>query len=308
MSPVAAPADRRFRRAHVKPSRRRGLWRRLLRPLVIVGLLLAGGLYLSVRGREILRHARVLQIDEIVVQGNTRLSAAQIRELLNGMAGQNIIWADLSGWQRQLEMSPWIRTAALRRTLPSTVEVTVVEREPIGIARIRDELFLIDDHGVAIDRHGPQSRDFDLPLVDGLVAAPAPGRPRARGAATMGIPGLPGTPGAPQIDYERAGLAARVILAVRPHQEISSRLSQVDVTDPRNAAVILSDDPGVELYLGDDRFLARLQSYLDLASALRERVPEIDYVDLRFDDRIYVRPASGAKSRSLASPAGRTRD
>lgn len=305
MSPVAAPADKRFRRAHVKPSRRRGFWRRLLRPLVIVGLLVAGALYLSARGREILWHARVLQIDEIVVQGNTRLSAAQIRELLGGMVGQNIVWADLSGWRRHLEMSPWIRTAALRRTLPSTVEVAVVEREPIGIARIRDELFLIDDHGVAIDRHGPQSRDFDLPLVDGLVAGPAGRQPPARGAVMMG---LPGTPGAPEIDYEKAGLAARVILAVRPHQEISSRLSQIDVTDPRNAAVILSDDPGVELYLGDDRFLARLQSYVDLASALRERVPEIDYVDLRFDDRIYVRPASGAKSRSLVSPAGRTRD
>src|SRR5262249_56571485 len=33
-------------------------------------------------------------------------------------------------------------------------------------------------------------------------------------------------------------------------------------------------------------------SYLDLAPTLRERVADIDYVDLRFDDRIYVRPAS----------------
>ncbi len=306
MSRVAAPADRRFRRAHVKPSGRRGLWRRLFRPLLIVALLAVAVVYASVRGRELLRHARLLQIDNIVVHGHTRLSAAEVREIVAAMIGQNIVWTDLDGWRRQLEMSPWIRAAALRRSLPSTVEIVVVEREPIGIARIHDELFLIDEHGVAIDRHGPDSRDFDLPLVDGLVAGSARVR-RAQTRATTSI-GRPGTPGAPEIDDQKASLAARVILAMRPHQEISGRLSQIDVTDSRNAAVILSDDPEVKLYLGEERFLARLQSYLDLASALRERVPDIDYVDLRFDDRIYVRPASGARARSLAAPAGSTKE
>ena len=46
------------------------------------------------------------------------------------------------------------------------------------------------------------------------------------------------------------------------------------------------------LHVGEDRFLERLLAYLDLAPALRERVPEIDYVDLRFEERIYVRPAA----------------
>ena len=219
------------------------------------------------------------------------------------MLGENITAADLRGWQRELERSPWIRAAALRRSLPSTVEVVIVEREPIGIARIFDELFLIDDHGVAIDRHGPESRDFDLPLVDGLTVG-SRGDRRARAPARRPA----WNTGRPEIDDRKAGLAARVILAVRPNPDIGSRLSQIDVTDPRNAAVILTDDPEIELFLGEDRFLARLQSYLDLASALRERVPEIDYVDLRFDDRIYVRPAGGSKRTSLAASGGRTRD
>ena len=49
------------------------------------------------------------------------------------------------------------------------------------------------------------------------------------------------------------------------------------------------------IQLGEDQFLQRLQAYLDLAPALRERVEEIDHVDLRFDDRIYVRPAKAEK-------------
>ena len=97
-----------------------------------------------------------------------------------------------------------------------------------------------------------------------------------------------------------------MIAAVRMMPQVARRLSQVDVTDAHNATVILNRDRAV-LQLGDDRFLARLQAYLDLAPALRERVPDIDYVDLRFDDRIYVRPAkvtrpTGATGTAEAAP------
>ena len=63
---------------------------------------------------------------------------------------------------------------------------------------------------------------------------------------------------------------------------------------------------GVEV---DEKFLERLQSYLELAPALRERVPEIDYVDLRFGTRVYVRPAALAKGgrRTARSPASADR-
>jgi cell division septal protein FtsQ len=94
-----------------------------------------------------------------------------------------------------------------------------------------------------------------------------------------------------------------VIQALKTKPGIARRLSQVDVTDQHNAAVILNGDQAV-IYVGDDRFLQRLESYLELASALRARVANIDYVDLRFDDRIYVRPT--AKAARAAAAARRT--
>jgi cell division septal protein FtsQ len=53
--------------------------------------------------------------------------------------------------------------------------------------------------------------------------------------------------------------------------------------------LILKNDTAL-LRIGDDQFAERLQSYLDLAATLREKVPQIDYVDLRFGERVYVRP------------------
>jgi cell division protein FtsQ len=275
MTAVSARTDRRFRRAHVKPGRKRR-WYAALKPLVgwtAVAAALGYGVY---RTSVVAAQAHVLMVDRIVVRGNQRLPDAELMAVLNGLRGESLMWTDLEAWRARLLASPWIREAALRRSLPSTIEVAVTERTPVGIARIDGGLYLVDEAGVIIDEYGPHFADFDLPIVDGLTAA------------TDG----PGS----VTDEPRAALAARVIAALTAKPQMASRLSQVDVADEHNAAVILSGD-NARIQLGEDRFLARLQSYLDLESTLRERVAEIDSVDLRFDDRIFVRPAGRSSRR-----------
>ena len=100
--------------------------------------------------------------------------------------------------------------------------------------------------------------------------------------------------GQPSIDEGRAELAARVLEAVTARKDIAQRISQIDVRDAHDAVVMLEDDAAL-LHLGDEKFLERLQSYVDLAPALREQVRDIDYVDLRFGERVYVRPAKHGK-------------
>jgi cell division protein FtsQ len=274
MSPVAAPADKRFRRAHVKPGRRRRTWRAALKPLALQALLLCVLGYVVYRMSAVAAQAHVLQIDRIAIRGNERLSKGEVLAMLEGLHGESLVWTDLDVWRRRLLGSAWIRDASLRRSLPSTVEVTLWEREPIGVGRINGEMYLIDERGVVIDQYGPQHADLDLPIVDGLSIRTADDGSMA--------------------DQARAELAARVIGSLKAKPQVARRLSQVDVTDLHNAAVILTDDPAV-IRLGEDQFLQRLEGYLDLAPALRERVAEIDYVDLRFEDRIYVRPAGKRK-------------
>jgi len=268
MSAVAAKTDRRFRRAHVKPGRKRR-WRAIVKPLLLWSAATAALGYGVYRTSVIVADAHVLVVDRIIVRGNERLSDGEVLVVLSGLRGESLVWTDLDVWRRRLMASPWVRDAALRRSLPSTVEVVVSERRPIGIGRVGGEMYLVDERGVIIDRYGPQYADFDLPIVDGLSASPG-----ETGSMT---------------DEARAELAARLIAAVSGTPDIARRLSQVDVSDLHNASVILSGDHAV-LQLGEDHFLARLQSYLDLAAALRARVADIDSVDLRFDERIYVRP------------------
>ena len=277
MSAVSAPSDRRFRRAHLKPGRRRRAWRALVRPVLkygVLGAVLAYGLY---RVSAVAAYANVLRIGHIDVAGTERLSKGEVLAVLNGLRGESILWADLDAWRQRLLASPWVREAALRRSLPSTVEVVITERQPIGIGRIGGEMYLVDGRGVVIDQYGPQYADLDLPIVDGLGASSGPHAKRDAAPETMA-------------DEPRAELAARVIDALKAKPHVARRLSQVDVSDVHNASVILTGDPAV-IQIGQDQFLPRIESYLELAAAVHERVADIDYVDLRFDDRIYVRPA-----------------
>jgi cell division protein FtsQ len=273
---VKAPSEKNFRRARVKPGKRRSArkwisWK-LVR-LVTSGVLVS---YATYRAFDLVVTASALQVQHISVHGNVRLSVGEVRTLVDGIRGTSILTANLSAYRHRLLESPWVADVALRRVLPSTVEVFVSERRPMGICRMRSQLYLVDRSGTMIDEYGPQYAEFDLPIIDGLVRPPSSGLPA--------------------LDERRADLAARVLDAIAPRRDLARRVSQVDVTDLHDAVVLIEGDSAL-LHLGEDRFLERLQSYVDVASALRERVQDIDYVDLRFDDRVYVRPAGTARRR-----------
>jgi cell division septal protein FtsQ len=270
---VKAATEKNFRRARVKPGKRRSSKRRL--PWRAVRILVVGVLvtYATYRVFDLVLSASALQVQHISVNGNSKMSVAEIRALADGVRGKSILTADLAAYRRRLLASPWIAEVGLRRVLPSTIEVFVSEREPIGLCRLQKQLYLIDRSGVVIDEFGPQYAQFDLPIIDGLVRPPSSGQPA--------------------IDERRAEFAARVLDGVAPRKDLARSISQVDVTDLHDAVVLIEGDTAL-LHLGEDRFLERLQSYVDVAPALRDRVQDIDYVDLRFKDRLYVRPVGKA--------------
>jgi cell division septal protein FtsQ len=257
----------------VRPAQRRGVGRAFRRP-ILRGL--GAALLLILVGYGIVfvvSETTLFRIKRVTVRGNSRLSTGEVLALVSDLKGDSVLTADLGAYRRRLVDSPWVAEATLRRLLPGSVEIIVHERAPIGLCRLLDRLYLVDSDGTIIDEFGPQYADLDLPIIDGLSAAPREG--------------------GPAIDSSRAELAAAVVSALAPHRSLARRVSQIDVRDSRDAVVILEGETAL-LHLGDSHFAERLQSYLDLAPALHERVPEIDYVDLRFDERVYVRPTKTA--------------
>ena len=138
----------------------------------------------------------------------------------------------------------------------------------MAIARLGPQLYLVDRAGVIMDEFGPQYHDYDLPIVDGLVAI---------------------SRGGPITDRDRVHLTGRFLESLTERPDLRKRLSQLDVSNARDLVAILDSDPAA-LHLGDARFVERLTTYFEISQTLHDQFSEVDYVDLRFDERVYVRP------------------
>jgi len=283
MSVTVAP-DKRFRRTVSRPARHARLrsrwWWQLLRSTVVLGALALGGYALALKAVD----APALRVQHIAIDGNVRLSAGEAGALLDGLKGENLLLTNLDRWRERLQASSWVADAVLRRRLPSTVEVRIVEREPVGIARLRDELYLVDDTGGVIDAFGPRYADCDLPIIDGLLVADGRGS---------------------HVDPARSRLVTELMADLRRRPEVARHVSQIDVTDAYDVHVILDSDPAV-VHLGETRFLERILSYVELQPSLQQHVPTMDYVDLRFDNRIFVGPARQVAAAVVKTGPDRT--
>jgi cell division septal protein FtsQ len=264
---VAAPADPRFRRAEgpiVRRRRGRVLLRRVVR-FMVPAAVVAG---LTVAAAQAVIGSGLLRVREVAVTGNRRLSAEEVRTLVAGLEREQIFRLDLEHYRARLLDSPWIADVTLTRVLPATIQIAVVERTPIAAARHGQQLYLVDKTGSIIGDYGPAYRDLDLPLVTGLFA-------EARGAD-------------PTVVDARVALAASFFEGFHARLDLLARLSEIDVTNAHDAIVLLDDDTAW-LHLGDRDFAERLQRYVEARSALAERFGQLDYVDLRFEERMFVR-------------------
>ena len=140
MPAVAAPADKRFRRAHVKPGaqaqgqRLRTCWLASRRLAACLGwrCTAAGAARRWCSGR------RRCRCRAISVRGNERLSTGEVLALVDGLRGRNILTVALDEWQQRLLASPWVEDGdAAPHAARDGSTMPIRERRPMGIGRDR---------------------------------------------------------------------------------------------------------------------------------------------------------------------------
>ena len=108
-------------------------------------------------------------IDAIAVNGVHALSPDQVRAQLPIALGDNVFLADLDAAEARLEAEPWIADASVRRRLPRTIEIDVVERQAAAIVEL-DGMYLADAEGRPFKRARLDLGEGDgLPVVTGIA-------------------------------------------------------------------------------------------------------------------------------------------
>ena len=115
----------------------------------------------------------------VLVDGAHRRPADKIASEAGVAVGGNIFAIDLHDASLAVPAAdPWIERATVTRKLPSTVQISVVEREARTIVSIGGDLYLATRDGDLFKRAGLED-SLDLPLVTGIlpeqVASDRPG-------------------------------------------------------------------------------------------------------------------------------------
>jgi cell division protein FtsQ len=277
---VMVPPDR-GRAAHKKASqksqRSKPLGARLLAMLKMLAVLCLLALVLAA-GFSVFRFAcsaGLLTLRNISVDGCKHSDPVALEGIVRRDFPANILRIDLNQLRSRLEQEPWIRRIEIRRILPSTLKIHVLERVPSVIAEIGGELELLDNEGFLLDHYHRDYGKLDVPVFCGL---------RGEDAASYKV--------LQEDNSSRVRVGVQVLAELAAGSPDYTRtLSEVNLSDPANVKVLLVDDT-VEVLLGDRDFLKRFQTFmsnLPQYQDLKSQGKDIATVDLRFDSQIVYR-------------------
>lgn len=283
--PASGPAGRllEFRRRSGVPVRRRGrtlgLLKQFATAVVLVGTPAVALWWSATSPRFSVKHLDVETTD--------RVNRGWVESRLAHLRGQNLVWMSMHGVEQSLADHPWIRGVEVSKSLPDRLHVAVVERQPVAVFEGSDQRFYVDRDGHLI---AP---------VDDEETPPAAGA-RPGGYLVLSERKIPeGAEPRSRADLEaalrRALDAAQALSRVDPSW--GAGLTEVEVLGEDDLQLSTSALP-FPVLVEAGTVEERVRRFQEEMPAVLARVPRPEQVDLRFSNRMVVRPVAG-------SPGGR---
>jgi cell division protein FtsQ len=197
------------------------------------------------------------EVKKLSVSGLKRVDENQILARAGFEVGTNVFRVNLQQIRARVEELQWVRHAMVERVLPDQIIIKVIERQPIGLARIRGEVFQFDTDGKILDPDPTGGASF--PILDGL------------------------RPGEAKENLPKVQSYARVLEDLG-----QGALSEIHINDAGEVTVVSASDP-LLVNLGTADFRSRWIKYLQLKSQIQQRYPLAVRVDLRFKNQVIVR-------------------
>lgn len=107
-----------------------------------------------------------LQVKKIQVEGCVNHTPAEILDIADIQPQVNLLSLNLKQICKQLESSPWIEKAQVKRTFPDQLYISIFERKPVALINL-NQLHLVDHKG-AIFKKVDHQEGQGLPIVTGI--------------------------------------------------------------------------------------------------------------------------------------------
>jgi len=198
-------------------------------------------------------------VRRVIFIGNKHLTSDELRALSGVRRNANLITLSGKKVSKKLLESPWIRSVSVRKEFPDTLSVTVSEVVPFALLDVNGHLFIINEKGELLEE------------LKGNI-----------------IPFLPIITGDPSREGE--GLSEALTLAKTMNDMgLSSERDQIEIvlSKPQELTSVI-DGMVVKVGVGD--YKEKLQRLLELEEDIQRRQITVDYIDVRFANRVVVKP------------------
>ena len=201
------------------------------------------------------------RVRSVVITGNEHLTDEELKTMAGLGNEENLISVSGSRISSKMMESPWIRSVAVRKEFPDRLLINISEAEPFALLDMKGKVFIVDDRGTMLE----ELRDIAVPFLPIISSNPF----QEKGA------------------FQEAIILAKAIkttglLSGKDHIEIISHKTQ---------EMSVNID-GTVVKVGEGEYEDKLARLADIEKEIKDRNISVDYIDLRFANRVLVSPVN----------------
>jgi cell division protein FtsQ len=200
-------------------------------------------------------------VNTVVFTGNAHLSDDELRSLAGLKGGENLMTLSSADIYGKISASPWIRSVSVRKEFPDRLDILVRETEPFALLDMKGRLFIVDERGKLLEELRESSMPF-LPIISGD----------------------------PFGDKEVFSEAIRLVRAVK-ETGLMTRKNRIEIIARKLNEIAVNLD-GVVVKVGAGEYEDKLSRLAELEEEILNRHIPVDYIDLRFANRVVVKPVN----------------
>ncbi|MBO8128616.1 MAG: FtsQ-type POTRA domain-containing protein [Peptococcaceae bacterium] len=209
----------------------------------------------------ILVRSPLFEIQALVVKGNRLLTKEEICAAAAIVKGTHIFKTKLAAAEKRVEALPLVKDAEVHRDLPSTVVISVRERQPLALVYIDGAFWEVDEEGIPLRKAELISQE--LPVITGITVD--------------------------QPDFNRLLEVASAVPT-----ELRTELSEIHINADDEISVFTID--GIEVRLGQAEALEnQILVMREVLRQIRQNGQRVLYIDLVDPDDAVIKYQGGGE-------------
>lgn len=201
-------------------------------------------------------------VKEIVFSGNKHISESELKAIMGINGNESLLGLSSKELEGRLLKSPWIKAVSFRKDFPHRFTVRIEESMPYALLEMNGRTFFVDDKGN---------------MLEELRGEP--------------IPFLPIISGDP---FKNSSVFPEVLNLVRTMKDkgFIAVKDRIEIIIPHGAGPedISMQVDGMLVKVGHGEYEEKLQRLLELEDEIMRRGIPVDYIDIRFANKVIVKP------------------